>query len=314
MKLIIFGSSGLVGSNLVARLKTDPLASEYRLLLPRKIEVDLLNFDLVSRYISKEMPDAVVNLAGKVGGIQINSDRGGDFYFENILMNANLYHACALNKIGYLVNLGAGCGYPLTAPEPLREESIFDGLPQPESLGYSMAKKMLIVQETIYRAQYALKSVVIIPSNIYGPYDNFSLYDSHVVPALIRKFEDVAAGRAQEVVVWGDGSARRDFIHAGDVSDAILKSVSRRLVGTYNVGSGCQTSISEVVELLSSISGVDAVRFDHDRPSGQSSRQFSVKKFVDCCPDFVARPLSAGLGETFEWFRAQRAVGGALRL
>lgn len=309
MKLSIFGSSGLVGRNLCDVIRDWPALPFDKIELPRSADLDLLDMKAVESYFSDEKPDVVINLAGKVGGILANKVAGADFYFENILMNAHVYEACARHGVSQLVSLGAGCGYPLQAPEPLRESSMFDGLPQPESVGYSMAKKMLLVQEEVYRRQHDLPSTIIIPSNIYGKYDNFSLTDSHVIPALVRKFCEVRHGIADEVSVWGDGSASRDFIDAYDVGRAIMLCVQHKATGVYNVGYGEQQTISQIVSMLSEISGTDNVVYDTSMPSGQKSREFSVEKFSEYMSDFNARDILEGLRETYEWFDAHFQKG-----
>lgn len=309
MKLTIFGATGLVGRNLC-----DVIEKYYRghfsiVDTPSKASVDLLDKKIVEAYLANFKPDVVINLAGKVGGILANKKSGADFYYENILMNAVLYEECARRNVSQLINLGAGCGYPLTAAEPLSEDSMFDGLPQPESIGYSMAKKMLIVQEEVYRKQHGLLSTVIIPSNIYGKYDNFSLTDSHVIPALVRKFYETSRGISEQVVIWGNGSASRDFIDAVDVSIAIIKCFEQKAAGVFNVGYGQQHTISEIAQMLSKVSGVSAIAYDDQMPSGQKSREFSTEKFSRLFPDFKVRDISAGLQETYDWLNNNYEAG-----
>jgi GDP-L-fucose synthase len=269
---------------------------------PSSTKVNLLVIEEVKDYFSGFRPDVVINLAGKVGGILANKQAGADFYYENILMNAHVYEAGAKCKVKHLISLGAGCGYPLNAPEPLAESCMFDGRPQPESIGYSMAKKMLIVQEEVYRKQHDFLSTVIIPSNIYGKYDNFSLSESHVVPALVRKFYEAKCGISDGVIVWGNGSASRDFIDAYDVGIAIAKCIKSKVSGVYNVGYGEQQSISTIAKYLSVISGVGNIHYDETMPSGQNSREFSVEKFTNQFPDFECRNIMKGLEETYNWF------------
>ena len=173
-----------------------------------------------------------------------------------------------------------------------------------------MAKKMLVVQEEVYRKQYQLSSSIIIPSNLYGKYDNFSLTDGHVIPALVRKFYEVKHGIKDKVDVWGDGKSSRDFISATDVARAIILLLSGNYRGTYNVGQGHQHSISQVVEALQLITGVDKIEYDISMPSGQKSREFSVEKFLGINNSFKAMSLVDGLKHTYDWFSENIEKGG----
>jgi GDP-L-fucose synthase len=302
MKLTIFGASGLVGRNLCDVLNRHYADFFSMIDTPSSTKVNLLVIEEVKDYFSGFRPDVVINLAGKVGGILANKQAGADFYFENILMNAHVYEVGSEYNVKQLISLGAGCGYPLHAPEPLTELRMFDGRPQPESIGYSMAKKMLIVQEEVYRKQHDFLSTVIIPSNIYGKYDNFSLSESHVIPALIRKFYEVKYGISDRVIVWGNGTASRDFIDAYDVGRAIVKCIEKKASGVYNVGYGEQQSIGTITKHLCKISGVSDIHYDETMPSGQNSREFSVAKFANLIPDFECRNIISGLEDTYNWF------------
>jgi GDP-L-fucose synthase len=214
-----------------------------------------------------------------------------------------------------VVSLGAGCGYPLKLPEPLREEDFFDGFPQTESAPYSLAKKMLIIQSIAYRQQYGLRSVVLIPSNLYGAHDNFNLMQSHVLPALARKFYEATVQNQPRVEVWGDGSAKRDFIHAADVADGMCQVAEKYdSEKPLNLAMGQQTSVREVVELLREISGYKGeVFWNTDKPSGQKSREFSMENLRKALPDFRPKiELRAGLEMTYRWFAENYATQARL--
>jgi GDP-L-fucose synthase len=215
-----------------------------------------------------------------------------------------------------LINVGAGCGYPLSLKEPLREEEFWDGLPQPESAPYSLAKKMLVIQGTAYRQQYGLRSITLIPSNLYGEFDNFNLEQAHAIPALVRKFYEATTNSSPQVEVWGDGSAKRDFIHTTDFASALVQA-ARDYDGTLpiNVPYGEQYSIRGVVTLLREISGYSGDIFRNlNRPSGQNSREMSLDNIRRYVPSFRPRiDLKLGLTRTYRWFE-QSYSSGTVRL
>jgi GDP-L-fucose synthase len=215
-----------------------------------------------------------------------------------------------------LINIGAGCGYPLSLREPLREEEFWDGFPQPESAPYSLAKKMLVIQGIAYRQQYGLRSITVIPSNLYGEYDNFDLEQAHVIPALVRKFYEATTNSSPQVEVWGDGSAKRDFIHTADFASAIVEAAAHYDdTLPINVAYGQQHSIRDVVSTLREISGYSGEIFwNLARPSGQNSREMSLDNIRRCVPKFRPRiELKAGLTRTYRWFE-QSYASGTVRL
>jgi len=230
------------------------------------------------------------------------------------MMGTLLIHHASRRGVEKLVAAGAGCGYPEHAPVPLREESFWDGYPQKESAPYSLAKRMLIVQAEAYYRQYGFVSVVGVPGNVYGPHDNFDLYQAHVIPALVRKFVEAVKEGASEVVVWGSGRPARDFVYVGDVARGLLLAAERytepRLV---NLSSGQDSSVRDVVEALTELTGFRGrLVWDTSKPDGQLRRVFDVsraRRELDFEPQVSLRE---GLRQTVEWFRAHRSrlVGG----
>ena len=216
-KILVTGGSGLVGKNLVHHL----FDSGYKnILYPTSREVDFSNYDAVDVYLDKNKPDCIFSLAALVGGIYDNKTRPADFYWINSQIGNITFHLSAKHKVRKLICAGAGCGYPLNISEPLEEKDIWNGLPQLESIAYSTAKKTLITQSQAYSKQYGLSSSIIIPSNIYGEFDNFNLEKSHVIPALVHKFY-IAQNDNKIVKVWGDGTAKRDFLYVKDFVTAL---------------------------------------------------------------------------------------------
>ena len=312
-RILITGGSGLVGRHLRNELEA---RGARELICPRSSEIDLRNPTAVDALFREIRPQVVFSLAARVGGILDNTNFPADFYFDNIRIGAYTFDASARYKVEKLVNLGAGCGYPLGLQEPLREEGFWDGYPQTESAGYSLAKKMLVLQGVAYRKQYGLNAITLIPSNLYGCYDNFNLEQAHVIPALIRKFYEATVQERDQVDVWGNGSAQRDFIHAADLATALIEAAlyyDSEL--PLNVAYGRQHSVREVVELLTEISGFRGkVFWDTAKPSGQTSRAFSLENLRRYLPDF--RPqisLKGGLAHTYNWL-GQNYTSGMVRL
>jgi GDP-L-fucose synthase len=310
-RILITGASGLVGSHLQAELAARGVDD---LICPRSKEFDLRKPEDVDVLFRDVKPHVVFSLAARVGGILDNKNYPADFYFDNIRIGAYLFDSCARHKVEKLINLGAGCGYPSQLTEPLREEEFWDGFPQPESAGYSLAKKMLVMQGIAYRQQYGLNSITLIPSNLYGANDNFNLKQAHAIPALVRKFYEATQNSYNQVMVWGNGSAKRDFIHAADIATALVdtaEAYDRSL--PLNIAYGRQHSIREVAELLTTISGFRGqVFWDESKPSGQSSREFSLDNLRQSLPNFRPRiDLKEGLTRTYSWFAENYAFGAA---
>jgi GDP-L-fucose synthase len=312
-RILITGGSGLVGRHLRNELKSFAPGD---LACPRSTEFDLRKAGDVEALFRDVKPQVVFSLAAKVGGILDNKNHPADFYYDNILIGAYTYDACARWGVEKLINIGAGCGYPLSLREPLREEEFWDGFPQPESAPYSLAKKMLVIQGIAYRQQYGLRSITVIPSNLYGEYDNFDLEQAHVIPALVRKFYEATTNSSPQVEVWGDGSAKRDFIHTADFASAIVEAAAHYDdTLPINVAYGQQHSIRDVVSTLREISGYSGEIFwNLARPSGQNSREMSLDNIRRCVPKFRPRiELKAGLTRTYRWFE-QSYASGTVRL
>jgi len=308
-RILITGGSGLVGRHLRNELKSLGLADP---VCPRSTEFDLRKAGDVDALFRDVKPQLVFSLAAKVGGILDNKNYPVDFYYDNILIGAHTYDTCARWRVEKLINIGAGCGYPLSLKEPLREEEFWDGFPQPESAPYSLAKKMLVIQSIAYRQQYGLRSITVIPSNLYGEYDNFDLEQAHVIPALVRKFYEAKAGSSPQVEVWGDGSAKRDFIHAADFAGAVVEAAAHYDdTLPINVAYGGQHSIRDVVNILQEISAYSGEIFwNIKRPSGQSSREMSLDNLRRWVPQFRPKiDLRGGLTRTYRWFEESYSSG-----
>ena len=255
-------------------------------------------------YFFERRPDVVLHLAGKVGGIGANKASPGEFFYDNIVMGTLVMEYARRAGCEKVVALAAGCGYPKHLPVPYTEEDFWLGLPDENSMGYSMAKKNLIIQSWAYRQQYNFNSVILLPANLYGPYDNFDLETSHVVPALIRKFLEAKENGDESVVVWGTGAASREFLYSVDTAQAILDMAERvNESGPFNLGTGKETTIKELVQTIKQIVGFEgSVVWDVSKPDGQPRRFYDMSKFREALGYVPSTSLHDGLVKTIEWF------------
>jgi GDP-L-fucose synthase len=305
-RVLVTGGAGFLGAHVVEALRGRGCGE---IFVARVEEYDLTREENVERLYRDARPQVVIHLAGLVGGIMANKLRPADFFWQNLTMGSYvLHHAWRSGGVEKFVAAAAGCGYPEHAPIPLREESFWDGFPQHVSAPYSIAKKLLHIQSMAYRAQHGFKSIVVLPGNLYGPHDNFSLEDAHVVPALVRKFVTAADDGLPEVTVWGSGKPTRDFIYARDVADGMLLALERHDDSTIlNLSSGVETSISELCELCARLCGFKGkVVWDTSRPDGQLRRWFDIGRARREIGYEPRHSLERGLQLTIDWFRANR--------
>lgn len=305
MSVMVTGGAGFLGKHVVARLEA--LDCD-RVFVVRSDEYDLVHEDNVVRLFEDHPCDVVFHLAGYVGGIGANQDYPADFFYRNLMMGALVLHYAWQYGAKKVVAAGAGCGYPEDAPLPIHESEYWNGLPQWESLPYSLAKRMLHVQSNAYWRQHQFPVLVAIPGNIYGPDDNFDLEAAHVVPALVRKFVEAADDGKPYVEVWGRGTATRDFVYAGDVARGLTRMAERLdEPALINLSRGEEMSIREVVDHLATITAYEGeIRWLPDRPEGQSRRLFDVSKARTEIGFSCDTTLYEGLQKTVAWYRANR--------
>lgn len=301
-RVLLTGSTGFVGRNLTPMLSR----TGCHLITPTRQEYDLLEQDQVRRLLADTKPDLVFHLAGLVGGIGANQQRPAEFCYQNLLMGTLMLHESWRAGVKKYITLMGGCSYPAKAPSPIAETELFNGYPQAESAPYALAKAMSAVQAEAYRRQYGFNAVVLVPGNLYGPYDNFDLQNAHVIPALIRRFYEACRDGRDEVVVWGTGRPVRDFVYVEDACEAILVAAEKYdRSEIVNISSGVPVTIRELVELIAELIGYQGkIVWDTSRPDGQRVKAFDVRRMQEWLGYRCRTPLREGLQKTIAWFEA----------
>ena len=276
-KIYIAGHRGMVGSAIHRALE----ARGFRNILTRRSsELDLRNQTEVEKFFREEKPDYVFLAAAKVGGIHANNVYRADFIYENLMIQNNVIHQSYVNGVKKLLFLGSSCIYPKLAPQPLREEYLLTGLLEYTNEPYAIAKIAGIKMCESYRIQYGCDFISVMPTNLYGPNDNYDLNNSHVLPALLRKFHEAKQEGRKEVVVWGSGSPKREFLHADDLADACLYLMDHYSdAGLINIGTGEDLSIRELAEMIARITGFEGkIVWDSSKPDGTPRKLMDVSK------------------------------------
>jgi len=276
-KIYVAGHRGMVGSAIVRRLEKD----DYRNILTRtSVELDLRDQRAVNDFFAVEKPAYVFLAAAKVGGIVANNTYRADFIYENLMIESNIIHASYINKVEKLLFLGSSCIYPKLAPQPLKEEYILSGYLEHSNQPYAIAKIAGIELCDAYRAQYGCNIISAMPTNLYGPNDNYNLEKSHVLPALLRKFIVANRINSPSVELWGTGTPKREFLHVDDLADACLfLMINYNEKGLVNVGVGEDVTIFELAELIKKIVGYEGIiTLDKNRPDGTPRKLMDVSK------------------------------------
>jgi GDP-L-fucose synthase len=278
-KIYIAGHNGMVGSAIVRKLKAEGFEN---LVLRSSKELDLRDQSVVNAFFEAEKPDYVFLAAAKVGGIVANNTYRADFLYDNLMIEANVIHASYVHKVTKLLFLGSSCIYPKFAPQPMKEEDLLTGILEPTNEPYAIAKIAGIKLCENYRRQYGCDFISAMPTNLYGPGDNYDLQNSHVIPALIRKFHEAKVSGDKEVVVWGTGAPLREFMHVDDLANAcyfLMKNYSD--LQFVNIGSGQEVSIKELAEMIKDIVGFDGeLVFDTSKPDGTPRKLMDSRKLL----------------------------------
>lgn len=305
-RVLVTGATGFVGRNLVPRLKEIGAS----VLAPTRQEYDLNNQSAVQLMYRELKPEIVLHLAGLIGGLMANKDRPADFYYQNILSQTMVMHGAFEAGCTKFLTLMGGCSYPGKAASPIDETQMWNGYPQGESAAYSSAKKMNIVMSNAYREQYGFKSVVLVPGNIYGPWDNFDLRNSHVIPALIRKYHEAKISNSPKVTAWGTGSAVRDFIYISDAVEAILIALAKYDSSEIiNISAGTGVTIRQLTESIAEVVDFKGeIEWDTTKPDGQLEKVFAVDRMREVLQFSPSIGLKRGLESTYDWYQKNLAI------
>ena len=276
-KIYIAGHRGMVGSALLRKLQAEGFTN---FLLRTSGELDLRDQQQVNAFFAAEKPDYVFLAAAKVGGILANNVYRGEFLYDNLMIQSNVIHASYVNGVKKLMFLGSSCIYPKLAPQPLKEEYLLTGLLEHTNEPYAIAKIAGIKMCDAYRSQYGCKFISVMPTNLYGPNDNYDLQSSHVLPALIRKFHEAKLSGAESVTIWGTGKPKREFLHADDLADACYFLMERyNAEGLVNIGTGEDLEIGELARMIAEVVGFKGeIVHDTSKPDGTPRKLMDVSK------------------------------------
>lgn len=276
-KIYVAGHRGMVGSAIVRRLQKEGF---HHIITRTSKELDLRDQLAVATFFQEAKPDYVFLAAAKVGGIMANNTYRGQFIYENLMIQSNVIHSAHVNDVAKLMFLGSSCIYPKLAPQPLKEEYLLTGPLEPTNEPYAIAKIAGIEMCDAYRAQYGRNFISVMPTNLYGPNDNYDLNSSHVLPALLRKMHDAKVNNQAEVVIWGTGTPKREFLHADDMADAcfyLMQNYNEQ--GLVNIGVGEDISIGDLALLIKKIVGFEGkLVFDTSKPDGTPRKLMDVGK------------------------------------
>ena len=309
-KIFLAGHRGMVGSAIFRKLSE---LKSVEVLTADKHRLNLLNQSDVQRFLISEAPDTVIVAAAKVGGIRANSNFSGDFIYENLMIQCNLIQAAFTAGVKKLINFGSSCIYPKYSTQPITEDCLLDGKLETSNEAYAVAKIAGLKLCESFNRQHGTDYRTLMPTNLYGPNDNFHPEHSHVIPGLIRRFHEAAMLNKKKVVVWGSGSAKRDFLHVDDLADATIKILAAKKEFFYqdmtgsnahlNVGSNTEISISDLADLIARVVGFNGlITFDKKNPDGTLLKLLDTRKMAK----FGWSPkinLSSGIENTYDWFK-----------
>ncbi len=301
--IYVAGHRGLVGSAIVGKLKS---RGYNNLILKTHQELDLIRQQDVYDFFQKERPDYVFLAAARVGGILANNTFKAEFIYENLMIDSNVIDASYKFDVKKLLNLGSSCIYPKTAPQPLKEEYLFTGPLEPTNEAYAVAKIAAIKLCRYYSEQYGSNFISVMPTNMYGPNDNFDLETSHVLPALIRKIHEAKMNKASHITLWGDGTPEREFLFSEDLAEAVLfimENYDQKDIGELiNIGMGKDISIARLSQMIADIIGYRGdFRWDTSKPNGTPKKLLDVSRINKL--GWVAKTsLNEGIRKTYAWF------------
>jgi len=306
LRVCVTGGAGFLGRFVCQRLVERGVAAS-SLFVPRSRDYDLTDAAAVARMYADARPDVVIHLAAEVGGIGANMAQPGRFFYANAAMGLHLIEQARIHGIRKFVQAGTVCAYPKHCPVPFHEDDLWAGYPEETNAPYGVAKKALFVMLEAYRQQYGLRSTLVVPVTLYGPGDNFDPRSSHVIPALIRKCEAARLSGAEAISCWGTGSASREFLHAQDAAEGIVRA--SELIDDpqpINLGTGAEIRIRDLVELIAGLTGFTGrIDWDPTKPDGQPRRCLDTTRAAQRLGWRAEIPLEQGLKETIAWWRTQ---------
>jgi GDP-L-fucose synthase len=317
-KIFVAGHNGMVGSAILRQLQQK---DDIELILRSRAELDLLDFSAVKQFFDSESIDQIYIAAAKVGGIVANNTYPADFIYENLMIECNIIHAAHKADINKVLFLGSSCIYPKYAEQPMRESALLTGILEPTNEPYAVAKIAGIKLCESYNRQYQRNYRSVMPTNLYGTNDNFHPENSHVIPALLRRFHDAKVSNKPEVVVWGTGKPMREFLHVDDMAAASVFVMdldskyytdnTQEMLSHINVGTGIDCTIKELIETVSKVIGYQGdISFDISKPDGAPRKLLDVSRLKSLGWEYTIG-LDEGLSSTYKWFLAQE---GNIRL
>jgi GDP-L-fucose synthase len=302
VRVLVTGGGGFLGSRLVERLE----AAGHDVLAARRRDYDLTHETDAARLYADASPELVFHLAAEVGGIGANMANPGRYWYANLQMGVNMLEQARLRDTPKLVMVGTVCSYPKHTPVPFHESDLWNGYPEETNAPYGVAKKALLVGAQSYRRQYDLNTIFLLPTNLYGPGDNFDPETSHVIPALIRKMTE----SRDKIVLWGDGSPTREYLYVDDCVEALVLAAERYDgAEPVNVGTGAEISIRDTAELVAELVGFDGeIVWDRSMPNGQPRRSLDASRARELFGFEARTTLRDGLAQTIAWYREQAAA------
>lgn len=304
-RFVVTGGSGFLGSAVVRAMQARGARD---IIVPRSASYDLRDHEAVLRLLNDAKPDVIIHMAAVVGGIGANREHPAEFLYDNLMMGTQLLHEAWRAGVGKFVTIGTVCAYPKFTPVPFHEDDIWNGYPEETNAPYGLAKKMLLVQGQAYRQQYGFDSIYLLPTNLYGPGDNFDPRSSHVIPALIRKFIEAKERGDSEVVAWGTGVATREFLYVDDAAEGIVLAAERyEKPDPVNLGSAFEISIRDLTHLIGEMTGFTGeVVWDATKPDGQPRRKLDTSRAEAEFGFKSATTFEDGLRRTIDWYIGAR--------
>jgi GDP-L-fucose synthase len=304
-RVLVTGGNGFLGSHVVDRLRT---MGVQELLYPRQAEYDLCDANATRRMYETLRPEVVIHLAARVGGIGANRKHPGTFFRDNMAMGLNVLEEARRHGTQKVVIAGTICAYPKFTPVPFREDDLWNGYPEETNAPYGIAKKALLVMAQAYRQEFGSNFVMVFPVNLYGPRDNFDLEDSHVIPAMIRKFIDAQDRKESKVTLWGDGSPTREFLYVNDAAEGLcLAAEHYNHHDPVNLGAGFEISMKSLAEQISAATDFKGtIVWDTSRPNGQARRMLDVSRATERFGFTAQTTFATGITKTIAWYRTHR--------